>query len=182
LDRATNESSGPKASRPLMPAGYGVPIDEEGMLTWEQVAELLKGALNYWIATTAKDGTPHVRPVWGAWMDGVLYFDGHPATGWVRNIFRDPRISVQVEAGDVAIILDGLAEDIPQAEDKLAVRLGDEFGAKYSSRYKYTPEPDAWRERGLLCMRPRKVLAWEVAKFSSSATRWSFNGVHASEE
>jgi hypothetical protein len=158
-----------------MPEGYGVPATGEGMLTWEHVTELLRGALNYWIATTSSDGRPHVRPVWGAWIDGILYFDGHPATGWGRNVARDPRISVQVEVGDEALILEGVVEDIPQAEDELAERLAEEFGAKYSTRYTYTPDPTAWRGRGLLSMRPQKAFAWEVAEFSRSMTRWQFN-------
>jgi len=171
----------PEASRPWMPQGYGVPATGEGMLTWEHVTDILRGALNYWIATTSSDGRPHVRPVWGAWVDGILYFDGHPATGWSRNIARDPRISVQVEVGDEAIILEGVVEEIAQAEDDLAQRLGEEFGAKYSTRYKYTPEPDAWRKHGLWSMRPHKVLAWVVADFSPSMTRWMFDNPDTKE-
>lgn len=170
----TKELNEPEASRPWMPEGYISAKTGEGMLTWEHVTEVLKGALNYWIATTSADGRPHVRPVWGAWIDGVLYFDGSPETGWGRNIARDPRISVQVEVGEDAVIVEGVVVDIAQASDSLADRLAEEFGRKYSTRYRYTPEPDAWRERGLFSMRPRKVFAWAVDSFSTSPTRWLF--------
>ncbi|MGA7733261.1 MAG: pyridoxamine 5'-phosphate oxidase family protein [Chloroflexia bacterium] len=171
----------PDVSRPWMPEGYIVTATEEGMLTWEHVTEVLKDALNYWIATTSSTGRPHVRPVWGAWIDGILYFDGSPDTGWGRNIARDPLISVQVEVGEEAIIIEGVVEDLPQAPDNLADRLAEEFGRKYSTRYKYTPEPDAWRERGLFMMRPHKLLAWNVARFSTSPTRWRFEQVDGSQ-
>jgi nitroimidazol reductase NimA-like FMN-containing flavoprotein (pyridoxamine 5'-phosphate oxidase superfamily) len=175
MSETTAETTEPQASRPWMPGEYGVPASEEGMMTWEHVTELLRDALNYWIATTSADGRPHVRPVWAVWIDGILYFDGHPATGWGRNIARDPRISVQVEAGDEAVIVEGVVEEIAQADDRLAERLGEGFGGKYSPRYKYTPEPDAWRERGLWSMRPQRVFAWGVAGFPRSVTRWRFD-------
>jgi nitroimidazol reductase NimA-like FMN-containing flavoprotein (pyridoxamine 5'-phosphate oxidase superfamily) len=177
-----DQKNKPEASRPLMPEEYGVPATGEGMLTWEYVTGLLREALTYWIATTASDGRPHVRPVWGVWIDDILYFDGHPATGWGRNIARDPRISVQAGVGDVDIILEGTVEDIPQAEDRLAERLAEEFGSKYSPRYEYTPDPTAWRERGLLSMRPHKAFAWEVAQFKRSMTRWQLDNTRPEEE
>jgi hypothetical protein len=158
-----------------MPNEYGVPATQEGMLTWDHVTGLLKDALNYWIATTSADGKPHVRPVWAAWLDGVLYFDGHPATGWGRNIIRDPRISVQVEAGDEVVILEGVVEDIPQAEAELAARIAEGFDAKYATKYNFKSDPGPWRERGLWSLRPQKVLAWDVAIFPGSVTRWRFN-------
>ena len=85
MSDSSAQTSEPEASRPWMPSEYGVPATEEGMMTWEHVTELLRGALDYWIATTSADGRPHVRPVWAVWIDGILYFDGHPATGWGRN-------------------------------------------------------------------------------------------------
>ncbi len=167
-----------EASRPWMPKGYGVPATEEGMLTWEHVTDILKGALNYWIGTTSQDGRPHVRPVWGVWLDGTLYFDGSPETGWGRNITRDPRISVQVEVGDDAIILDGVVQGIAQADAELADRLVVEFNSKYAEKYSYdyTSDGKLWQERGLFSLRPSKVLAWDVAKFSTSPTKWRFDG------
>ena len=165
----------PEASRPWMPKEYGIKTTEEGMLTWEHVNDVLKGALNYWIATTSQDGRPHVRPVWGAWVDNILYFDGHPATGWGRNINRDPRISVQVEVGEDAIIIEGVVVDVPQAPADLAERLAQEFDAKYKSRYNYTTDPEPFKVRGLLLMRPHKILAWDVTEFTSSPTKWTFD-------
>jgi hypothetical protein len=157
-----------------MPKEYGIKATGEGMLTWEHVNEALKSALNYWIATTSHDGRPHVRPVWAAWVDNILYFDGHPATGWGRNINRDPRISVQVEAGEDAIIVEGIVVDIPQAPAGLAERLAVEFDNKYKSKYGHTSDPEPWKERGLFSLHPQKILAWNVVQFSASPTRWQF--------
>lgn len=166
----------PKQSRPSMPTEYGIKTTEEGMLAWESVTEHLRDALNYWIATTSKDGWPHVRPVWAAWVDGILYFDGHPSTGWGRNINRDPRISVQIEAGEIAVIIEGGVVDMPSADEELAKRLSAEFGRKYSEKYGYEVDPEGreLRQQGLYSLHPHKILAWDVSQFANSPTRWVF--------
>ena len=158
-----------------MPEGYMKPTTEEKMLKWEDVSELLRGALNYWIATTTADGRPHVRPVWGAWSKDILYFDGSPATGWGRNIQRDPRISVQVEAGDIAIIVEGDIVGIDRAGEELVTRLLEEYGAKYLPKYNYAADAGVWRDHGMFSLHPRKIFAWDVTEFGTSPTKWTFN-------
>ena len=49
------------------------------------------GSLHYWLATVRRDGTPHVVPVDGMWLDGGCYFGGDPATVHIRNLRRDGR-------------------------------------------------------------------------------------------
>lgn len=177
MNETAEQTTTPQAERPWMPRNYGVPTTQEGMLPWEQLSQLLQDALNYWIATTTADGRPHVRPVWGTWSRNILYFDGSPETGWGRNINRDGRISVQVEAGDIAIIVEGIIVDLPQADDELATRLVELCKAKYMPKYNYdhTGEGEGWRERGLFSLHPRKILAWDVAKFGTSPTKWTFS-------
>jgi pyridoxamine 5'-phosphate oxidase-like protein len=70
----------PQQIRPVMPAGYGVPESDEGILDWSWAVERLETARNYWFSTTRKDGRPHVMPAWAVWLDGELYFDGSPLT------------------------------------------------------------------------------------------------------
>lgn len=43
-------------------------------LTWERVSEVMARTRNYWIGTAGPEGRPHAAPVWGVWLDGVLYF------------------------------------------------------------------------------------------------------------
>src|SRR5215204_4536369 len=87
----------PQPDRPWMPDGYGIAKDEDGLLTWDYVTEVLKDALNYWIGTTRPNGSPHARPVWGAWLDDTCYFEGSPDTRWGRNLAANPAIVVHVE-------------------------------------------------------------------------------------
>lgn len=173
----TTQQAEPEAERPWMPKDYRVPTTEEGMLSWDYVNEQLSNALNYWIATTSQDGRPHVRPVWAAWVDNTLYFDGSPETGWGRNIIRDPHISVQVEVGEDAIMVEGIVGDLPKVSEELAEKLLQSFRPRYIAKYNYdhTGESEGWKERGMFIMKPTKVLAWNVVHFSTSPTRWRFN-------
>jgi nitroimidazol reductase NimA-like FMN-containing flavoprotein (pyridoxamine 5'-phosphate oxidase superfamily) len=160
-----------------MPPSYGISKAEEGMLSWEHVTDLLQNALNYWIATTTKDGRPHVRPVWGAWVEDTLYFDGSPETGWGRNILRDPHISVQVDAVDDVVMVEGVVVKVPKADEELVQKLLASCRAKYMPKYNYDHEmeADGWRERGMFSLKPTKILAWSVPSFGVSPTRWLFD-------
>jgi nitroimidazol reductase NimA-like FMN-containing flavoprotein (pyridoxamine 5'-phosphate oxidase superfamily) len=181
-DVEVREHSGsPEAERPWMPDGYGVPADNEGVISWGQIEDLLKGALNYWIATTSESGKPHVRPVWGGWIGDTLYFDGSPATRWGRNIEHNPAISIQVEVEDYAIILEGKAHGIDSLDEETANTLAAQFDVKYKERYNHTTDPQPWIERGTFVLKPDVVYAWDVAQFPRSATRWRFNAAGKKE-
>ena len=163
----------PRTSRPRMPPIYGVPTTMEGTLPWSHAVERLERATNYWLATTRPDGRPHVTPVWGAWVDGALYFDGLPTTLWGRNIAIDSRIAVHLESGDDVVIIEGVVEDVtPDAA------LGDRIVATYTTKYDYPiPKP---AEDGIFCLRPSTARAWTVRHLRDSdenwadATRWDF--------
>jgi nitroimidazol reductase NimA-like FMN-containing flavoprotein (pyridoxamine 5'-phosphate oxidase superfamily) len=152
----------PPSCRLTMPRGYRVAADADTLLPWSHVVEQLERARNYWLATTRPDGRPHVTPVWAAWVDGALYFDGIYTARWARNLAANPAASVHLESGADVVILEGTVEDVvPEAE--LAARIVEAFAAKYVS-----PLPQA--ARGMYRLRPRSVRAW--SHFPDDATRW----------
>ena len=163
----------PRASRPRMPEGYGVPESDEGVLAWNWATERLESAVNYWIGTVRPDGRPHAAPVWGVWVDGAFYFEGGPDTRRGRNIAANPAVVVHIEQGDDIVIIEGTAEETASPDRSLAERLADAFGGKYEPRYGYRPDPDQWREGGLYVVRPRVAFAW--SKFPGDATRFVFD-------
>lgn len=164
------ERAEPKASRPHMPKGYGVPSAKKGMLPWSHAEERLEKAKNYWISTTRPDGRPHAVPLWGAWVDGAFYFEGGPDTRRGRNLAANPAVVVHTESGDDVVIVEGVAEEVPNPDRSFAVRLADAFAAKYAG---YRPDPDSWQGGGLYMVRPRLALAW--SEFPKNATRWQFD-------
>ena len=168
----SGEHAAPAPDRPRMPAGYGVPASDEGMLPWSHASELLGSALIYWIGSTRPDGRPHAMPLWGAWVDETFYFEGGRDTRRGRNLAANPAVVVHVERGDDIVILEGTAEEIAGPDPALAARLVDAFAAKYHARYGYRPEPEQWREGGLYTVRPRVAFAWNA--FPQTTTRYRF--------
>jgi hypothetical protein len=157
----TMERMDPVADRPAIP-GYGVPETTDGTLPWRHADERLERAKNYWIGTASADGKPHAVPVWGAWLDGALYFGVGPRS--TRNLEANPRVTVHLESGDDVVILEGEIEQFADPEGSLFPRLAEAMAAKYDYR---PDEPSGY------VLRPRTAYAW--SSFPANATRWRFD-------
>lgn len=154
----------PNASRPYVP-GYGIPTSAKGMLPWSFADERLRKAKAYWVCTVDRDGKPHAVPVWGAWVEGAVYFGGSPEVLWARNLAANPQIAVHLESGDEAVILEGRVDRITDPKHPLVARIADAYHAKYKMRH----PPPFWE------LRPRKVFAWTLKSMFKDATRWQFD-------
>jgi hypothetical protein len=77
-----------------LPSSYGSP---NRLLDWPSVEQRLVKSLRYWLGTVRRDGSPHVVPVDGIWLDGGCYFGGDPATVHIRNLRRDGRATLHLE-------------------------------------------------------------------------------------
>jgi PPOX class probable F420-dependent enzyme len=51
-------------------------------------------------ATNGRDGWPHLMPLWYTVRDGELWSWTYAKSQKVRNLERDPRVTLQVEAGE----------------------------------------------------------------------------------
>lgn len=156
-----------EAERPGIVAGYGIRRGPEGLLSWDLVEERMGGSRNYWIHTTRPDGGPHAAPVWGVWFEGVLYFGTDRESVKARNLAGDPRMVAHAESGDEAVIVEGVAEEVADAD--LRRRVGAASAEKYGMNA-------VGGEGGapLYAVRAGKVLAWSEADFPNTATRWRF--------
>jgi len=158
----------PKASRPYMP-GYGI-LDEKsgrGLLPWSYAVERLTNARGYWIATTRPDGRPHVMPIWGVWLDDCFCFSSGSLSRKARNLVANANCTIGVEPADDAIVLEGLAVLVSDAE--LKRRFGQAYEAKYQWNMEEFDEP-------VYAVRPKVAFAFttEAEQFTGSATRWVF--------
>ena len=152
-------------SRPQTEASYGIPDDEQGLLDWAFVGTTLADDRTYWVVTVRPDGSPHARPTWGVWLDGRFHCGGGERTRWVRNLERNPAITVHRESGEEVVILEGIAERLSEetADPALLERLDDAYEAKYGVAHG-TP---------FFAVRPDRVLAW--TDYPTDATRWTFD-------
>lgn len=49
------------------------------------------------VATLRRDGSAHVTPVWVDEQDGRVLLNSAQGRAWVRNVERDPRITINVQ-------------------------------------------------------------------------------------
>lgn len=164
-----------KVTRPQFPKGY---VDKPvSYLTWDWVAAQLTEAKNYWLcsvrppALKAPAARPHVVPRWGVFLDGRFYYDGSPETRHSRNIQRNPNVSLHLENGMEAVILEGTSEPAGKPSPELGKRLSQEYKRKYTD-LGYAPEPDSWDEGGLYVFTSRQCIAW--SKFNEDPTKFIF--------
>lgn len=155
--------------RPNMPH-YGVMPDAvDAMLTWDWVDRQMHEARNYWICSVCDDGRPHSVPVWGAWVEGELYFGTDKNSAKARNIAQDNRVVMHLDSGDETVIFEGRAVDA-----KIPESLLKKITARYVEKYVLDPELE---ESGDLLLRllPRKVMAWLERDYPATATYWLFD-------
>ncbi len=154
-----------------MPNGYGIPTSSSGLLTWPQVEERLIAAQHYWMATVRPDGTPHVVPRWGVWLDGRFFYDGAPTTRHARNLVDNPACSLNLESGTETVIVEGISVPTSAPADGLGARLSAAF-EKYHD-LGYAPGPDSWvGGGGLMVLTPVRAMAW--FSFPTDCTRFRF--------
>jgi len=167
----TVDSDPPVRDRPVLPAGYGIPTSSTGLLAWAQVEEQLIAAQHYWLATVRPDGTPHVVPRWGVWLEGRFFYDGSPTTRHARNLMDNPACSLNLESGTETVIVEGAAVPTSAPADGLGARLS----AAYEKYHElgYSPGPDSWVDGGgLAVLTPVRALAWFA--FPKDCTRFRF--------
>lgn len=172
-DTAASTPSAPARSRPVFPDGYGLPADDEGLLEWSQVRERLVASKHYWLATVRPDGRPHVVPRWGVWLDDRFYYDGAPTTRHALNLEHNQHVTLNLEDGWRAVIVEGISEPTRADADGLGARIAEAL-AKYHDDG-YAPGADSWSDAdggGLRVITPRTAMAW--FSFPKDATRFTF--------
>ena len=154
----------PVAEQLTLPSSYGSP---NRLLDWASVEQRLVESLHYWLATVRPDGTPHVVPVDGTWLDGGCYFGGDPATVHIQNLRRDVRATLHLEDGESAVIVEGAAEWVTPSKT-VAQRLSAAAKAKYGY-----PQSAASYQEGVWRLQPVKVLAWTTLYVDATRFRFS---------
>ena len=158
-----------KVTRPKFPKGYvDNPISE---VPWEEVEKRLTESKNYWMCSVRPNGHPHVVPRWAVYLDDKIYYDGSPETRHARNLVENPNISIHLESGQEAIILDGTCFAASKPDPKLAQRIAKAYRVKYKADG-YAPKADQWDDGGLYVFTPRQCIAWTV--FFENPTKFVF--------
>jgi hypothetical protein len=108
-------------------------------------------------------------PVWGVWVDDRFYFSTGGESRKARNLAGNAHCVVSVEFADGAVIVEGTAAEA-QAET-----LSQAVFVAYQTKYEWELDPAMGP---IFIAQPRVVFGFSSVpgQFTSSATRWTFEG------
>jgi nitroimidazol reductase NimA-like FMN-containing flavoprotein (pyridoxamine 5'-phosphate oxidase superfamily) len=149
-----------------MPAGYG---ETTATRPWAEVSARLAAAKQYWVSATRRDGSPHVVPVDGIWLDDVLYYGGLPETLHVRLATAHPDVTIHLPDPWDVVVVEGRVR-LAKPSTELAQRLADLANEKYAE-YGITFDAESYGDPFVLT--PRRALSW--SSFPADATRYLFD-------
>jgi PPOX class probable F420-dependent enzyme len=101
----------------------------------EEAAAFLDEQRTVICATNGRDGWPHLMPLWFVVRDGRLWSWTYAKSQKTRNLERDARASLQVEAGEQYEQLRGIllrCETTIHRETEVVAELGVEIFARYT--------------------------------------------------
>jgi PPOX class probable F420-dependent enzyme len=103
-------------------------------MTEPEAADFLEAERTVVCATNGRGGWPHLMPLWYVVRDGELWAWTYGKSQKVRNLERDPRASLQVEAGESYDQLRGVmieAETVIHRDLETVSQLGSELAERY---------------------------------------------------
>jgi PPOX class probable F420-dependent enzyme len=107
-----------------------------------EAAAFLAGERVLVVATMGRDGWPHLMPLWYVVRDGEAWATTYAKSQKVRNLERDPRCTLQVEAGERYDELRGLmlkAEALLERDPAVVEEVERAVFLRYHGR---EPDPD----------------------------------------
>jgi PPOX class probable F420-dependent enzyme len=128
------------------------------------------------VASVARDGSPHVTPLWFAWDGSALWLTSLVHSQRWTDLQRDGRVSVIVDAGTDFMELHGVeirgvaevvgevprtGEAVPQLETPERI-----FADKYAGGTIHHDGRHAW-----LRVTPSKVVSWDFRKMAGERSR-----------
>jgi PPOX class probable F420-dependent enzyme len=123
------------------------------------------------VATINRDGTPHLVPLWFGIHDGAIVLETFTKSQKVKNLERDPRITLLFEDGEVYNQLRG-AQIYAKAEVSrdfdvvhrmhvvMLTRNSPELGAETIDKVSRGLAP----KKTAILVRPEKVVSWDHRK------------------
>ena len=152
--------------------GYGIAAADagSGLLPWAWAESKLLSSHDYWLGSSWPDGRPHLMPVWGAWMDGGLWFSSAATSRKARNLLADGRSTVATDDPLNPVVVEGLAELRTGAGDRRAYL--DATNAKYAVDYGLDFLDGV--ANVLFRVQPRTAFGLLHEDFTGSPTRWTF--------
>jgi PPOX class probable F420-dependent enzyme len=123
-------------------------------------------------------GWPHSMPMWFVVRDGEVWIWTYGSSQKARNLERDPRVTLLVEAGDAYDELRGVmveAEAEIVGDHERVVALGRELSARYGTAAEGPEAEEALlrqaRKRVAIHFRPRRTVTWDHRKLAAATNQ-----------
>lgn len=162
----------PTASFARFPAEYGQTSDMQMILQdWSEVEERIARSPNYFLATVTPHHKPYLRPVDGVFVNNTLMVGGSFETRWVKNLAVQNEVTVSLPDDDFAVIIEGSATLIDDADHPYIAPMDRQNRAKYPQ---YFTEEEDGGFHPVWAISPLRVFAWKLSEFPARATKFSF--------
>jgi PPOX class probable F420-dependent enzyme len=146
-------------------------------MTDEEVATFLEQSRTATMATIGPTGMPHLVAMWYGLIDGKVYFETKLKSQKVKNLRRDPRIVVSVEAGLTydqlrGVSVEGEAVFIEDPEDPEFWAAGVSVFERYNGPYSEEMKPFVemmLNKRAIIRVEPTRVRSWDHRKLGGGA-------------
>jgi PPOX class probable F420-dependent enzyme len=145
-------------------------------MTDAELASFLAKSQTMIICSINKDGTPHPMPMWyGVEPDGSIVMTTFTKSQKIRNIERDPRVSLLVESGGAVygnlkgVVLYGRAELIRDTErvvdilTRVSTKTLDDPDDKTREGVRNAVRGTAPKRTGIR-IRPERIVSWDHSK------------------
>jgi hypothetical protein len=126
-------------------------------------------------ATNGRRGWPHLMPLWYVVREGVVWSWTYAKSQKVRNLERDPRATLQIEAGERYEELRGVmteARALIHRETDLVAGVGAEILARYGGDSSGPGFEEAIRaqaaKRVALEFVPERTASWDHGKLGGA--------------
>jgi len=130
----------------------------ENSITDPSIKSLFENKNFAFVATSMKDGSPHVTPTWVDIEDSVILINTAIGRVKQKNVARDPRVSLSVAVNNNPyhmVTVNG--EIVEQITGEEAEKHIDKLAKKYLNKDKY-PGRSPGEKRILLKIKPKKVV------------------------
>ncbi|MBB5081972.1 pyridoxamine 5'-phosphate oxidase family protein [Nonomuraea endophytica] len=155
---------------------HGTPLTA---LSWADVRTRVAGAGDYLLATTDRDGRPHVVPVLAVWLEDTVCFVTFSQARKARNLTRNDGCAITVPGPEVDLVLEGTAHRVRDT-DRLG-QIAELFPPKYPWWHPVVRDgefydPADTDPRHVYAVEPARVFAFGKEN-GFSATRWRLTGL-----
>jgi PPOX class probable F420-dependent enzyme len=143
-------------------AATGVPILDHTAET-DRREERLRGDPIAWLGSVRPDGRPHLVPVWFSWDGETVLILSQPDTQKIRNLRRDPRVTIALDdtrAGRDVVLLEGDAMLEPAGERATEVSAYLDKYAGLLDEMEWQPQDYVEEYAQAIAVRPTRWIAW----------------------